>query len=165
MERPKNYVPELMEGEYSLIVRNNKIIVTKYFGEFDRRTMVRCSPEDEFDIGEGIKVAMQRLLEDDEIRVGDTVKIVNPGLGNATMPYGFFKDVPLKYVVNFRYGVVSERDEVGKVVQFLSDNTVLVQVDFGHYEGNEEFSTLPCEKPVYCLYTVGLKKIKDGRFE
>lgn len=165
MERPKNYAPKLMEGKYSLNVKGNKIVITKHFSDFDRETIVKCSPEDEFDIGEGIKVAMQRLLEDDEIRVGDTVKIVNPDFGNATMPYGFFKDVPLEYVVNFRYGVVSERDEVGKVVQFLSDNAVLVQVDFGHYEGNEEFSTLPCEKPVYCLCTGGLKKIKDGRFE
>lgn len=165
MERPKNYAPELMEGEYSLNVKGKELVITKHFSEFDRKTIVKCSPEDEFDIGEGIKIAMQRLLEDDEIRVGDTVKIVNPGFGNATMPYEFFKNVPLKYVVNFRYGVVPEEGEVGKVVQFLSDNAVLVQVDFDRYAGNENFSTLPCEKPVYCLYTSGLKKIKDGRFE
>lgn len=96
MERPKNYAPKLMEGKYSLNVKGNKIVVTKHFSEFDRKTIVKCSPEDKFDIGEGIKVAMQRLLEDDEIRVGDTVKIVNPGFGNATMPYELFKDVPLE---------------------------------------------------------------------
>lgn len=165
MERPKNYVPEPMEGKYSLNVKDNKIVVTKHFSEFDRRTMVRCSPEDEFDIGEGIKIAMQQLLEDDEISVGDTVKIVNPGLGSATMSYGFFKDVPLEYVVNFRYGVVPEKGEVGKVVQFLSNNAALVQVNFGHYAGNEEYNGLYCGKPVYCIYTNGLKKIKNGRIE
>ena len=165
MERPKNYAPEPMEGVYTLNVENNKIVVTRHFSEFDRRTMVRCSPEDEFDIGEGIKIAMQQLLEDDKIRVGDTVKIVNPGCGKSAMPYRFFKNVPLEYVVNFRYGVVPEKGVVGKVVQFLDETTALVQADSGFYEGNEDYRELRCYKPVYCLGTIGLKKIKDGRFE
>lgn len=163
MERPKNYAPKVMEGMYNLNIENNKIVITKEFSGFDRKTIVKCSPEDEFDIGEGIKIAMQRLLEDDEIRVGDTVRIVNPGLGNATLSYGFFRNVPLEYVVNFRYGVVPEKGEVGKVVQFLSDYTVLVRVDFGHYEGNKDYNELYCNNPVYCLGISGLKKIKDGR--
>lgn len=165
MERPKNYAPELMEGVYTLNVENNKIVVTRHFSEFDRRTTVQCSPEDKFDIAEGVKIAMQRLQEDDKIRVGDTVKIVNPGLGYATLSHELFKDVPLEYAVNYRYGVVPKRGEVGKVVRFLNRAVALVQVDLGRYEGDEDCRGLWCNKPVYCFGISALKKIKDGRFE
>lgn len=166
MERLKNYAPEEMEGEYSLNVKDNKIFVTKHYSSFDKNVIVKCAPEDKFDISEGIKIAMQRLHEDGEIHVDDIVKIENPGFGNAILPYGFFKNVPLEYVVNFRYGVVPEKGEIGKVVHLFNDNIyALVQVNFGHYEGNEEYNELCCKRPIYCIGIRGLKKIKNGRFE
>lgn len=165
MERPKNYAPKEMEGKYSLNVKDNKIVVTQYFSDFNMETTVQCAPEDEFDIAEAVKIAMQRLQEDDKIRVGDTVKIVNPGLGYATLSHELFKDVPLEYAVNYRYGVVPKRGEVGKVVRFLNRAVALVQVDLGRYEGDEDCRGLWCNKPVYCFGISALKKIKDGRFE
>lgn len=165
MERPKNYAPKEMEGKYSLNVKDNKIVVTQYFSDFNMETTVQCAPEDEFDIAEAVKIDMQRLQEDDKIRVGDTVKIVNPGLGYATLSHELFKDVPLECAVNYRYGVVPKRGEVGKVVRFLNRAVALVQVDLGRYEGDEDCRGLWCNKPVYCFGISALKKIKDGRFE
>lgn len=177
MERPKNYAPKEMEGTFTLYVKENEIVLVQHKEQellmIDNKTInnpikqvsVKCAPEDEFDIAEAVKIAMQRLQEDDKIRVGDTVEIVNPGLGYATLSHELFKDVPLEYAVNYRYGVVPKRGEVGKVVQFLNRAVALVQVDLGRYEGDEDCRGLWCNKPVYCFGISALKKIKDGRFE
>lgn len=165
MERPKNYAPKEMEGKYSLNVKDNKIVVTQYFSDFNMETTVRCAPEDEFDIAEGIKTAMRRLQEDDKIRVGDTVKIVNPSKCYEGLSETEIKDVPFEYVVKYRYGVVPKAGKQGNVVYILNNGYIFVQVFNEEYEGNANYKHLRCQSVVYCLSRNGLKKIKDGRFE
>lgn len=165
MERPKNYAPKEMEGKYSLNVKDNKIVVTRHFSECDAETTVRCAPEDEFDIAEAVKIAMRRLQEDDKIRVGDTVEIVNPGKCYADLPETEIKDVPFEYVVKYRYGVIPEAEKKGSVVYISNKGYIFVRVFSEKYEGNADYKHLPCSGAVYCLSRNALKKIKDGRFE
>lgn len=164
MERPKNYAPEMMEGEYLLNVKDNKIIVTKHYRGFDRNVVVKCAPEDEFNIYEGVKIAMQRLQEDRVIRVGDVVEIVNPGCSYADLSITEIEDVPFEYVARYRYGVIPKTGKQGNVVYISNKGYIFVQVSHEKYEGNTDYKNLPCWGGVYCLSCKALKKIKDGRF-
>lgn len=170
--KPKNYADKKEEGYYTVYVKDNKVVVTKHkdrtprsLASGDKQEIVRCHPDDEFNLGEAVNIAVNRIAEDDVIRVGDTVKIINAGKGNAKLPAGYFKKVPLEYIVKFRYGVVPEEGEVGKVVHIIDENYVLIQTHSGKYEGNKEFQCIDCPSPVYVAGIKGLKKIKDGRFE
>lgn len=177
MERPKNYAPKEMEDTFTLYVKENEIVLAQHkeqellmiggktINNPIKQVSVKCAPEDEFDIAEAVKIAMQRLQEDDKIRVGDTVKIVNPGSCYADLPETEIKDVPFEYVVKYRYGVVPEAEKKGSVVYISNKGYIFVQVFGEKYKGNADYKHLPCRGAVYCLSRNALKKIKDGRFE
>ena len=62
------------EGEYYVSIKGNSIhvddLMTWDYGES------KCDPQDKFDVGEGVKVAMDRLIERREgIKVGDKVTL------------------------------------------------------------------------------------------
>lgn len=56
----KNYAPELLEGEYDLIIYKNKIVLIDNFNGTTVET--KCHPEDNFNIGKGIEEAFKKLL-------------------------------------------------------------------------------------------------------
>lgn len=90
-----NKAKKHQEGTYTVNVKGNTIRVEKkiftqekseIFGDYicskQIGTYVRCAPEDEFSLVEGVKKVFERLEEDiiaeDKIKVGDKVKVINP---------------------------------------------------------------------------------------
>ena len=71
----KNLAPKNIEGTYTLTIEGKTITITDSSGH---TKTANCAPDDTFNLGEGVNLAMNRL-HDKTIRVGDIVKVVNPG--------------------------------------------------------------------------------------
>ena len=152
-----------INGEFDVAISKNEVTIKSKDGKIT--ATAKCHPDDAFDFGEGFRVAMERFKEkqEDEIKVGDTVEIVNPGEGFST-DVDFFKnnnliDCGMKY----RYGVVPNKGTIGKVVyigrdEYLNKNYV-VEVKNEHYEGNPAYKSLLCN-PCYLMLENGIKKVK-----
>lgn len=165
----KNYAPKSQEGWYTVHVVDNEVKIIKNscgpliaMGEKDKKVTVRCHPDDRFDIGEAIKIGLNRLNMDNIIRIGDTVRIVNNGESYCTVTN--WDDVDKSYAVHYRFGVVPKNGTIGKVVRTMKDKFV-IEVLSEKYTGAEEFKNLICSYPVYLMGERGLEKIKDGRYE
>ena len=149
-----------ISGEFDVAISKNEITIKSKDGKIT--ATAKCHPDDTFDFSEGSRVAMERFREkqkqEDEIKVGDTVEIVDPGNGFAT-DVDFFKDNNLiDYGMKYRYGVVPNKGTIGKVVYILNKNYV-VEVKNEHYEGNPMYRTLSCD-PCYLMLERGIKKVK-----
>ena len=71
----KNLAPKNIEGTYTLTIEGKTITITDSSG---RTKTANCAPDDTFNLGEGVNLAMNRL-HDKTIRVGDIVKVTRPG--------------------------------------------------------------------------------------
>ena len=71
----KNLAPKNIEGTYTLTIEGKTISITDSSGH---TKTANCAPDDTFNLGEGVNLAMNRL-HDKTIRVGDIVKVVSPG--------------------------------------------------------------------------------------
>lgn len=71
----KNLAPKNIEGTYTLTIEGKTISITDSSG---RTKTANCAPDDTFNLGEGVNLAMSRL-HDKTIRVGDIVKVTRPG--------------------------------------------------------------------------------------
>ena len=71
----KNLAPKNIEGTYTLTIEGKTISITDQEG---RTKTANCAPDDTFNLGEGVNLAMNRL-HDKTIRVGDIVKVIRPG--------------------------------------------------------------------------------------
>ena len=71
----KNLAPKNIEGTYTLTIEGKTITITDSSG---RTKTANCAPDDTFNLGEGVNLAMSRL-HDKTIRVGDIVKVTRPG--------------------------------------------------------------------------------------
>ena len=71
----KNLAPKNIEGTYTLTIEGKTISITDSSG---RIKTANCAPDDTFNLGEGVNLAMNRL-HDKTIRVGDIVKVTRPG--------------------------------------------------------------------------------------
>ena len=67
----KNLAPKNIEGTYTLTIEGK----TDSSGH---TKTANCAPDDTFNLGEGVNLAMNRL-HDKKIRVGDIVKVICPG--------------------------------------------------------------------------------------
>ena len=76
----KNLAPKNIEGTYTLTIEGKTISITDSSG---RTKTANCAPDDTFNLGEGVDLAMNRL-HDKTIRVGDIVKVTRPGLCYTT---------------------------------------------------------------------------------
>lgn len=160
--RPKNYCPKNISGHsYHITVYENKVVIMD-IGD-NRKTIVKCHPDDTFDIGEAVRIGMDRLTMDDVIRVGDTVEVVDSGNSYCTMNNWDYVDK--QYAIRYRYGVCPKNGTIGKVVRIVKDYQYIIQVKEENYLANEKFSNLRCYDCVYVMDKDGLKKIKDGRYE
>ncbi len=165
-DRPKNYAKKEEEGYYTVFVKNNKVVVTKHkensprpLNAADKQEIVRCHPDDKFNIGEAINIAVDRLCEDDIIRIGDTVKVIRSGRSmsaKTTWPKQYNE-----YALQYRFGVCPEDGLVAEVVGINGDEYI-IQTAKQPYLGNENFTCLDCYGSVYVIQTGGLKKIKSG---
>ena len=159
MNKNKNYAPKYMEGEYNIHIEGNKVTLnSSVWNRPFKSVTVKCHPDDTFDIGEAMRIAMERL--DDEIRVGDTVKIVDNGAS-----YCIKTEWPShlsKYACKYRYGVIPKEGTKCKViVEFPSNfsHCYLVQpVSNEYYLGDKKYSGLIC-RGIYIMDEKGLEKV------
>lgn len=151
-----------INGEFDVAISKNEVTIKSKDGKIT--ATAKCHPDDAFDFGEGFRVAMERFREnqkqkqEDEIKVGDTVEIVNPGNGFAT-DVDFFKDNNLiDYGMKYRYGVVPNEGTIGKVA-FVKNKIYVIEVKDEYYEGNPAYNSLLCD-PCYLMLKSGIKKVK-----
>lgn len=154
-----NYeAPKWMEGEYTLKVRGRKITIERLSHDDDAPTKshATCHKDDQFDIGEGAKVALDRLKEkkEEKLKVGDKVEIIDGGFSYPTLD-----NVDTKFAIRYRYGCVPLNGTRGKIVGQYSDNIVYVEVRTDNYFGNPDFETLHCDYGIYAMGIKGLKKV------
>ncbi len=71
----KNLAPKNIEGTYTLTIEGKTITITDSSGH---TKTANCAPDDTFNLGEGVNLAMSRL-HDKTIRVGDIVTVTRPG--------------------------------------------------------------------------------------
>ena len=71
----KYLAPKNIEGTYTLTIEGKTVSITDSSG---RTKTANCAPDDTFNLGEGVNLAMNRL-HDKTIRVGDIVKVTRPG--------------------------------------------------------------------------------------
>lgn len=120
--KPNNNVPKNIKGDYRLSIHGNKIVLVD---DKDGNTVEsKCHPDDNFDIGIGIKEAFKKLNEkrkaDEEarkaIKVGDMVVVVDNGQSYSTYTDWCYKNLPFNLVKQYAYSVTPYTDTVGKVV-------------------------------------------------
>lgn len=148
-----NQAPKEIEGEYDLSIRGNKTVLVD---NMDGTTVeVKCHPDDDFDIGEGMKMAFDRMndkrAKGNEIAIGSQVEIVNSGDSYAILDNEWFERFyMMKFAVNYRYGVCPTDGTKGIVVAD-ADGKYLVEVRTASYLGNSEFNDLICDDAIYIL--------------
>ena len=149
--------PKWMEGEYTLKVHGRKITIERLStvaNDVLFKSHATCHKDDQFDIGDGVKVALDRLKEKKEVKVGDKVEIINSGLSYATLD-----DVDPKFAIRYRYGCVPVNGTRGKIVGQYSDDIVYVEVRTEKYLGDPDYKDLYCSNSIYAVKIRGLKKV------
>ena len=159
-----NYeAPKWMEGEYTLKVHGRKITIERLNHDDDAPTKshATCHKDDQFDIGEGAKVALDRLKEkkekaDASIKIGDTVKIVDAGRTYSTVK-GFNN---ISTAARYRYGVTPLKYTTCKVIGWFDDKKTMaiIEEDVGKQFGNPEYD-MECHNGIYVIGVDGLKKV------
>ncbi len=154
-----NYeAPKWMEGEYTLKVHGRKITIERLNHDDDAPTKshATCHKDDQFDIGEGAKVALDRLKEkkEEKLKVGDRVKIVRAGISYPTLD-----DIDPKFAIRYRYGCVPNDGTIGRIVGWYSDDIVYVEIHNDKYFGNPDYSGLNLSDGIYAMGIKALKKV------
>lgn len=177
-KKNSNKAPKSIKGDYDLSIHGNKIVlVDKNEGA---TVEAKCHPDDDFDIGVGIKEAFKKMNEKREeirkakeeeekkIKVGDWVEVVNNGASCSQLDDFFEKNNVLQYAARFRYGVSPFIGTKGKVL-FIGNNThgeknvVVMEVPEEKYCGSSEFSDLNCYNGLYLICLNGLRKVAKPR--
>ena len=155
-----NYeAPKWMEGEYTLKVHGRKITIERLSVAEDgvlTKSHATCHKDDQFDIGEGAKVALDRLKEkkEEKLKVGDKVEIISGGISYSTLD-----NVDTKFAIRYRYGCVPLDGTRGKIVGQYNDDIVYVEVRTDNYFGNPDYADLYCGHSIYAMGIKGLKKV------
>lgn len=160
-----NYeAPQWMEGEYALKVHGRKITIERLGladDDVPTKSHATCHKDDQFDIGEGAKVALDRLKEKKEetdapIKIGDTVKIVDAGRTYSTAEN--FNDIPT--AARYRYGVTPLEYMTCKVVGWYDNEKTMaiIEEDVGKQLGNPEYD-MECYNGIYVIRVDGIKKV------
>ena len=138
-----NYeAPKWMEGEYTLKVHGRKITIERLSASDDdvpTKSHATCHKDDQFDIGDGTKVALDRLKEkkEEKLKVGDEVEIIASGASCATLD-----DVDPKFAIRYRSGCVPFNGTRGKFVGWYADNIVYVKVRTEKYLGDPNYTSI-----------------------
>ena len=166
-KKPNNNAPKSIKGDYDLSIHGNKIVLVD---NADGTTVeAKCHPDDDFDIGIGIKEAFKKLNEkreelrkqkDEEekkIKVGDWVKVVNYGASYTTHTDFFVRNnIPIQYCVNYCYGSKPDNGDIGKVLFIVEDKAVI-----------QSTATDRCyfafDDAIYLIGLRGLKKVAKPR--
>ena len=109
----KNLAPKNIEGTYTLTIEGKTITITDSSGH---TKTANCAPDDIFNLGEGVNLAMNRL-HDKTIRVGDIVKVIRPGQCYTTYVGWIERNVKsIREAALYRY---NESIEAGGSIEFF----------------------------------------------
>ena len=154
----KNLAPKNIEGTYTLTIEGKTITITDSSG---RTKTANCVPDDTFNLGEGVNLAMNRL-HDKTIRVGDIVKVIRPGQCYTTYVGWIERNVKsIREAALYRYNESIEAGGKYKVLYMgehgrSSDDGVLCYVQkYVVYPGGEIDELAPC----YLINIKGVEKI------
>lgn len=158
--KSNNNAPKSIKGDYDLSIHGNKIVLVD---NTDGTTVeAKCHPDDDFDIGTGIEEAFKKLnekreevrkqkeKEEEKIKVGDWVEVVNCGQAYITYPEWLYDKVDFKYIRRYCYKYCPSNGEIGRVVAV------------GTHEANKESILVAFEtkyKNIYIVNQKGLKKV------
>lgn len=160
----QNQADPALEGKYTLTIQENQVTVEQ--NEFNGTA--KCDPADSFDLGEGVKIAMGRLLEAKDkakkeakakaIKVGDLVKVVNSGKAYTTYCDWLLNNkVKLEYLCRYRYNTNPYNGLIGKVLYVAPwkpetkiDTVTLVLIQ-----------DLTVSKNCYLISVNGIEKVKE----
>lgn len=152
-----------MEGEYKLKVHGRKITIERLSVAEDgvpTKSHATCHKHDQFDIGEGAKVALDRLKDKKDetaIEVGDMVKVVYAGRSYSVIKHF---DEPT-WAVRYRYGVMPFDGMIAKVVGWYDKEktAAIIEEEEGEQLGNKRYSHLHCYRGIYVVHSSALKKV------
>lgn len=159
-KKPNNSAPKSIKGDYDLSIHGNKIVLVDNIE--GTSVEAKCSPEDNFDIGEGIKEAFKKLNakreeirkekeeEEKRIKVGDWVQVINNGRSYTTYPGWLYDKVGFQHVKKYVYGDVPPNGFIGRVIVT------------GNHETNKSKKLIGLEADdcVYIINIEGVKKVK-----
>ena len=152
----KNLAPENIEGTYTLTIVGKTVSITDEKG---RTCTANCAPDDTFNLGEGVNLAMNRL-HDKTIRVGDIVKVTRPGQCYTTYVSWIEKNVPsIHDAALYHYNESIESDYSYRVLymgKHITDSAILCYVQLYRTFANGEIDH---DSPCYLINTKGLEKI------
>lgn len=158
--KPNNNAPKTIKGDYDLLIHGNKIVLV----DRNEGTTVeaKCSPQDNFDVGEGVKEAFKKMNEkreeirkakeeeDKKIKVGDWVEVVNCGEAYITYPEWLYDKVDFEYIRRYCYSYCPSNGEIGRVVA----------VGTHEFDGEKILVAFETKyKNIYIVNQKGLKKV------
>ena len=142
--------------------------IFKYENRVVKRTEAKCHPADTFDFMTGARIAFERLSEDekedtkedDEIKVGDVVKIVDKGEMYSSYCDWFDEACP-ELASRYAYCYNRENDYpngrykvLTKHSHLLDPTTTLCAIqECGKYSDRYD--------PIFLINTKGIEKVKD----
>lgn len=154
----KNLAPKNIEGTYTLTIEGKTVTIVDANG---RTKTANCAPDDTFNLGECVNLAMSRL-HDKTIRVSDIVKVTRPGQCYTTYVGWIERNVKsIREAVLYRYG---ESIEAG------GEYRVLYMADHGRNCGDcvlcyiQKYNVYPSGEideyaPCYLINIKGVEKI------
>lgn len=162
IKKPKanNSAPKSIKGDYDLSIHGNKIVLVDNIE--GTSVEAKCSPEDNFDIGEGIKEAFKKLNakreeirkekeeEEKRIKVGDWVRVINNGRSYINYPKWLYNKVGFQHVKKYAYGDVPPNNLIGRVIAI------------GNHEidKSKKIIGLEADDCVYIINIEGVKKVR-----
>ena len=154
----KNLAPKNIEGTYTLTIEGKTISITDSSGH---TKTANCAPDDTFNLGEGVNLAMNRL-HDKTICVGDIVKVTRPGQCYTTYVGWIERNVKsIREAALYRYYESIETGGRYRVLYMAEhggnfDDGVLCYVQkYVVYPGAETDELAPC----YLINIEGVEKI------
>jgi len=162
LKKPNNNAPKSIKGDYDLSIHGNKIVLVD---NADGTTVeAKCHPDDDFDIGAGIKEAFKKLNEKREeirkqkeeeekkIKIGDWVEITDWKMSYPIYSR-FFSEHNLEDLSrNFRYGCYLNNGDKLQVAHIEGDRFVLSR--------KEKIGAYGPQDCVYLMDIHSLKKVK-----
>ena len=154
----KNLAPKNIEGTYTLTIEGKTISITDSSG---LTKTANCAPDDTFNLGEGVNLAMNRL-HDKTIRVGDIVKVIRPGQCYTTYVGWIERNVKsIREAALYRY---NESIEAGGAYRILymaehgrssADGVLCYIQEYNVYPSGKVEDYMPC----YLINIKGVEKI------